>query len=196
VRRPIAVALTGGIGAGKSEALKAFARRGVPTLSADEVVHRVYAEDAEVRAALRDRYGEAVLETDGGVDRAAVAERVFAEPAELQWLEGLVHPRVGAVTERWRRGLLGAAEPPPVYVVEVPLLYEAGRDASFDVVVAITAPDEIRHARTRKVRQADRERRLLPDGEKLRRADFGYVNDGTLDELDAFVGHVLDALGP
>jgi dephospho-CoA kinase len=178
--RPLTVALTGGIGAGKSEALQAFARRGIPTLSADEVVHRLIAGDDEVRAALEERFGT--------TDRTEIATVVFAEEAQLAWLESLLHPRVRRATEEWLAGL--DAE---VAVTEIPLLFETGGEDRFDAVVAITAPDEIRAARTGQNRDA-RGRRLIPDEEKVARADFAYVNDGTLDELDAFVGEVLERL--
>jgi dephospho-CoA kinase len=178
--RPLAVAVTGGIGAGKSEALRAFARRGVPTLSADEVVHRLIAEDPDVRAALEERFGT--------TDRSRIAELVFADPEQLAWLEGLLHPRVRAAEEAWFAGL--DAE---VAVTEIPLLYEVGGESRFDAVVVITAPDALRASRSGVAGDA-RSRRLLPDDEKAARADFAYVNDGTLDQLDAFVGSVLDAL--
>jgi dephospho-CoA kinase len=178
--RPLTVAVTGGIGAGKSEALKAFARRGIPTLSADEVVHRLIAGDGEVQAALEERFGT--------TDRADIAAVVFAEEAQLAWLESLLHPRVRQATEEWLSGL--DAE---VAVTEIPLLFETGGEDRFDAVIVITAPDEIRAARTEQARDA-RGRHLMPDEEKVARADFAYVNDGTLDELDAFVGEVLERL--
>lgn len=78
-------------------------------------------------------------------------------------------------------------------VVEIPLLYETGADALFDAVVVITAPEEIRAAR-RGESVAERSSRLLPDAEKVRRADFAYVNDGSLEALDAFVQAVLAQL--
>jgi dephospho-CoA kinase len=178
--RPLSVAVTGGIGAGKSEALKAFARRDVPTLSADEVVHRLIAGDGEVRAALDERFGT--------TDRSRIAEIVFADAAELAWLEALLHPRVRRATEEWLAGL--DAE---VAVTEIPLLFETGGESRFDAVVVITAPEEVRASRSRQVSDA-RGRRLIPDEQKAARADFVYVNDGTLDELDAFVGEVLERL--
>lgn len=180
--RPLTVAVTGGIGAGKSEALKAFARRGIPTLSADEVVHRLIAGDGEVRAALEERFGT--------TDRAEIAAVVFAEEAELAWLESLLHPRVRRATAEWL-----AEQDAEVAVTEIPLLFETGGEDRFDAVVVITAPDEIRAARTEQARDA-RGRRLIPDEEKVARADFAYVNDRTLDELDAFVGEVLEHLRP
>ena len=80
-----------------------------------------------------------------------------------------------------------------VAVTEVPLLYETGGDRRFDAVVVLTAPAEVRAARS-DVRPDARAERLIPDEEKRRRADFVYVNDGTLAELDAFVADVLARL--
>jgi dephospho-CoA kinase len=176
----LTVAVTGGIGAGKSQALQSFARRGVPVLSADEVVHELIRDDPEVRAALEERFGT--------TDRGRIGEIVFADPEQLAWLEGLLHPRVRSAQEEWLAGLDA-----PVVVVEIPLLYETGGDARFDRVVVITAPPDVREARA--VRATDRRSdRLIPDVEKVARADFAYVNDGTLEELDAFVGDVLERL--
>jgi dephospho-CoA kinase len=187
VPRPVAVALTGGIGAGKSEALRAFARHGAAVRSSDEIVHRLLETDAEVRSALRERWGDGVF-ADGAVDRAAVAAIVFADRDELDWLEALLHPRVIDEYERWRAGLEGT----DVAVVEVPLLYETGGEKRFDKVVVVTAPAHLR-ARRRRMRDA-RADRLIPDDEKVARADFAYVNDGSLADLDAFVARVLERL--
>jgi dephospho-CoA kinase len=125
-----------------------------------------------------------------GADRAAVADIVFADPAELAWLERLLHPRVVREYLAWRD-----RQTAPVAVTEVPLLYETGGEARFDAVVVVTAPAEVRAARS-DVRPDARAQRLLPDEEKARRADFVYVNDGTLAELDAFVADVLARLSP
>jgi dephospho-CoA kinase len=191
-RRPLAVAITGGIAAGKSEALASFSRHGAAVASSDEVVHRVYAEDETLKDELRGRWGDAVFGQDGEVDRAAIGRIVFADRAELDWLEQQVHPRVRAVNRAWLEELAARDEPPPLAVVEVPLLYETGAEAGFDRVVAITAPAELRERRRAGV--DDRASRLVPEEEKLRRADFAFVNDGTLAELDAFVGGVVETL--
>lgn len=183
--RPLSVALTGGIGAGKSEALSAFARHGAATLSSDEIVHRLIAEDRQVRSALEQRLGT--------TDRGEIAAIVFDDPEALVWLEGLLHPRVRAEYEAWHERLARLPEPPALAVVEIPLLYETGSDARFDAVVVITAPENVRAARTR-VRPDSRAKRLLPDEEKIRRARYAYVNDGTLEQLDAFVAGVVRAL--
>jgi dephospho-CoA kinase len=189
--RPVSVALTGGIGAGKSTALEAFARYGAATRSSDEVVHELLRDDADVRQALIERFGPEVIGEDSA-DRAAIARVVFNDLEQLQWLERLLHPRVVEAQSRWQRELAATPEPPRVTVTEVPLLYETGGDDRFDHVVVITAPAETRAAR-RPV-DDERERRLIPDAEKVRRADYSYVNDGTLAELDAFVAEVMARL--
>jgi dephospho-CoA kinase len=192
-RKPLAVAVTGGIGAGKSAALAAFARHGAAVVSSDEIVHRLLAEDAEVLGALRERFGDRVFGADGSVSRAAVAQIVFADRAELAWLEALLHPRVVREYMEWRDALARLPDPPALCVTEVPLLYEVGGETRFDVVVAITAPADLRAKRT-KVPLAERSPRLIPDEEKLERAGFSYVNDGSLAQLDAFVASVVAQL--
>src|SRR5204863_3153131 len=99
-RRPIAVAITGGIGAGKSETLRAFERHGAAAASSDAIVHRLLRGDHEVHAALRERWGERIVGPDGA-DRAAIADIVFSNPDELTWLEGLLHPRVVREYTAW-----------------------------------------------------------------------------------------------
>jgi dephospho-CoA kinase len=190
--RPVSVAITGGIGAGKSEALRAFARHGAAVISSDEIVHRLLADDEEVRSALRERLGAAVFDEDGSVVRSRVAELVFSDPDARAWLEGLLHPRVVREYLSWRDEEARKPATPALTVTEVPLLYEVGGDSRFDRVVVITAPEEVRAARHP---LADaRGTRLLPDEEKIRRADFAFVNDGTLEELDRFVADVVEEL--
>ncbi len=191
--RPIAVAITGGIGAGKSEALYAFQKAGAATVSSDEIVHHLLRTDPEVREAIVRELGEDVLSADGEVDRARVAEKVFADRAKLDFLEQLLHPRVAAEYLRWREQLADLPNPPAVTVTEVPLLYETGGDKRFDRVVVITAPAKLREQR-RRVARDDRDERLLPDKEKAARADFVYVNTGTLEDLDAWVVGVMAEL--
>jgi len=182
LRRPVTVALTGGIAAGKSEALAAFARHGAATASADAIVHDLLAHDAEVRDAVRARFGDDAVD-----DRSRIGEIVFDDPGELEWLERLLHPRVVSAQQAWLEQVTE-----PVAVVEIPLLYETGAEARFDKVVVVTAPPEVRASR--RERTDEREARLLPDDEKIRRADFAYVNDGTLAELDDFVADVVHRL--
>jgi dephospho-CoA kinase len=147
-----------------------------------------------VRAAISARFGDRVLDQDGGIDRAAVAGIVFGDLEELSWLETLLHPRVVAAQRRWRDTLARRPDPPDVYVVEIPLLYETGGEERFDAVVVVTASPEVRAARANRPDLARREQRLIPDEEKVLRADFAYVNDGTIEELDAFVAGVMRKL--
>lgn len=191
--RPVAVAITGGIGAGKSEALYAFQKAGAATVSSDEIVHHLLRSDPEVKAAIVAELGEDVLDAEGVVDRKLVAEKVFADRAKLDFLERLLHPKVAVEYLRWREQLAELPEPPAVCVTEVPLLFETGAEQRFDKVVVITAPAKLREQR-RRVTRDDRDTRLLPDKEKVKRADFAYVNTGTLEELDEWVAGVMQEL--
>jgi dephospho-CoA kinase len=134
VTRPVAVAITGGIGAGKSEALRAFARHGAATVSSDEIVHHVLRRD-EVKRAIVGRLGNGVLGLDGEIDRGALGTVVFNDREALTWLEELLHPLVSAEYLQWRDDLARLDDAPRVCVTEVPLLYETGGDARFDKVV-------------------------------------------------------------
>jgi dephospho-CoA kinase len=191
--RPLAVAITGGIGAGKSTALESFRRHGAATVSSDEIVHHLLATDPEVKAALVERLGEEILGDDGDPDRERIALRVFRDREALDFLEKLLHPLVSREYMAWREQLAKLPNPPQVCVTEVPLLYEVGAETRFDKVVVITAPTKLREAR-RGGWKDDREARLVPDREKTKRADFTYVNTGTLDELDAWVAEVMATL--
>ena len=186
------VGLTGGIGAGKSEALAVFERRGIPVLSTDEVAHDIL-DDDQVRRAVVERWGEEIA-PGGAVDRDRVGEIVFADRDELAWLESVTHPRVGAKVLEWRQGLGPEVE---IAVVEVPLLFEAAIEGVFDATLAVIADDGIRDLRLRERGQAGlagREDRQLDQVEKERRADHVIRNDGSLEELDREVNNLIDQL--
>jgi len=193
VTRPVAVAITGGIGAGKSEALRAFARHGAATVSSDEIVHHLLVRD-DVRDRVASRLGGGVVDPGTGkLDRQAIATVVFNDRDALEWLEELLHPLVSAEYLRWRDQLAALPDAPPVCVTEVPLLYEAGADSRFDKVVLVTAPRKLRDMRT-EGRSLGREERFIPDAEKRKRADYVFVNTGSLEELDEFVASVMSGL--
>jgi dephospho-CoA kinase len=194
VARPIAVAITGGIGAGKSEALRAFARHGAATVSSDEIVHHLLRRE-DVRDAVVARMGHGIVAPDGEIDRGALADVVFNDRDALAWLESTLHPLVSAEYLRWREQLAALPDAPGVCVTEVPLLYETGGDARFDKVVVITAPTKLRRARSQ-VAGDERESRFIDDREKVARADYSYRNTGTMEELDAFVASVMRDLAP
>jgi dephospho-CoA kinase len=193
VRRPIAVAITGGIGAGKSTVLEAFRAHGAATVSSDEIVHHLLASDDGVREAIVARLGTEVLGGDGRPDRRRIAEAVFGDREQLAWLEGLLHPLVSREYLGWREDLAALDDPPRVCVTEVPLLFEVGAEERFDKVVVVTAPTALREQR-RRVARDDRDSRLFPDREKVLRADFHYVNTGTFEDLHAWVGGVMAEL--
>ncbi|HEX8645528.1 MAG TPA: dephospho-CoA kinase [Thermoleophilaceae bacterium] len=189
------VGLTGGIGAGKSEALSAFERLGAATLSSDAVVHELLATD-EVREELVDRFGPEVA-PEGRVDRDAVARLVFGDPDRRSWLEGYLWPKVGERIWGWRQELDAAADPPRAAVVEVPLLFEAGMDQAFDHTIAVVADDAIRAERIGErghAGVASRESRQLSQDEKADRADFAVTNDGTVEELEGALAAILDTI--
>ena len=182
------IGLTGGIGAGKSEALAAFERAGAATLSTDRVAHDLLDRD-DVRELLVERWGEEVA-PGGAVDRNRVAEIVFESPDELRWLESQTHPRVGEAVVAWRAELGDGVR---VAVVEVPLLFEAAMEEAFDATVAVIADDEIRERRLAERGQPGlegREQRQLDQGEKARRADHVIRNDGSLEDLEGEVRRV------
>ncbi|MFN8133219.1 MAG: dephospho-CoA kinase [Solirubrobacteraceae bacterium] len=186
------VGLTGGIGAGKSTALAELARLGAAVLSTDAVVHGLYGTDA-VRDAVVDRWGPEVA-PGGEVDRAAVAARAFATPADRRWLEELLWPQVGAAIAAWREEALAADPPPRALVVEVPLLFESGMDAAFDATIAVVADEGLRTERAAARGHAaldERTARQLPQSEKAERATHVAVNDGAVEDLAANLSAIL-----
>ncbi len=187
------VGLTGGIGSGKSTALAALAELGAATLSADAVVHELLGGE-ELRDALVARLGRDVLDSDGLIDRSAVAARVFGQAEERAWLEGLLWPRVGARIVEWRAEIDASEPRPPASVVEVPLLFESGMDAVFDTTVAVVADEPLRAERADArghTAVAERAGRQLTQQEKADRAGYVVRNDGTREELKAELSHVL-----
>jgi dephospho-CoA kinase len=190
------IGLTGGLGAGKSEALRALEELGAATLSTDAVVHELLASE-EIRSQLVERFGEEIA-PGGEVDRAQVAERVFGEPDQREWLEGILWPRVGERVMSWREEVDGAEPAPVAAVVEVPLLFEAGMEQAFDHTVAVVAEESVREERAGArghAAVASRAGRQLPQDEKAEKADFVVRNDGSLDELKETLSRFLDTIG-
>ena len=190
---PLKIGLTGGIAAGKSEALKAFARLGAATLSSDAVVHELLEGD-ELRSRLEERWGPEVVAADGRLDRAKVGEVVFADPEELTWLESQIHPLVQARTAEWLLSLPAETE---VAVVEVPLLFEVGGERPFDTTVAVVTSDEVRRERAAARGHAlvdEREARQLTQAEKAGRAEHVIENDGSVEDLEQGLSALLAKL--
>jgi dephospho-CoA kinase len=179
---PLTIGLTGGIAAGKSEALAAFERLGAATISSDAVVHELL-DSEPLLGRLTERWGDEVA-PEGQVDRTKVGEIVFADPEQLKWLEAQIHPLVGERLGAW---LASLGDDVSVAVVEVPLLFESEMEPVFDTTVAIVTSDEVRRERAEARGHAmvgEREARQLPQEEKAARAEHVVENDGSIEDLE------------
>ncbi len=190
------IGLTGGIGCGKSSAVRMFASAGFDFIDSDAVVRERVLTDEAVQAALRARWGDLVFCTEGAVDRGRVAEKVFASEEERQWLEALVHPRVYAV---WRERL--AEAPRARWVVEVPLLFEQRLENWFDFIVCVAcAPaQQLARLEQRGLPRPLAEQRInqqLPLAHKIEHSDFVLWNDGTPGFLQKQVVRLIAATAP
>jgi dephospho-CoA kinase len=189
---PLTIGLTGGIAAGKSEALAAFSRLGAATLSSDAVVHELL-DSEPLLGRLVERWGRDVA-PGGHVDRNRIGEVVFADPEQLTWLEQQIHPLVGERIGGWLLALPAATE---IAVIEVPLLFESGMERAFDTTVAIVTVDEVRRERAAARGHAlvdEREARQLAQDEKAERAEHTVTNDGSVEDLERALSALTEKL--
>ena len=195
--KPPRVAVTGGIGSGKSTALAFLGELGAAVLSSDDVVHRIYTDPA-IQDALRRRFGMGVV--DGTrVNRAMLGRLVFEDREALDWLERLTHPHVRRVVEEWALAHEHAPQPPELLAVEVPLLFESGlMIEEFDCVLLITAPRDVRLERVAaKLTPEEFERRAtrqLSEAEKADRSDFVFENTGSRRRMREFIAETYAAI--
>jgi dephospho-CoA kinase len=185
------VGLTGGLGAGKSEALRLLGELGAATLSTDAVVHELLEGD-DLRDELVARLGPEIA-PGGRLERSRIAERVFGDEEARAWLEKTLWPRVGERVAAWRMEVGNDR----VAVVEVPLLFESGMEAAFDHTIAVVADEDVREERAAArghASIAERAGRQLTQAEKADRADFTVRNDGSLEELKESLSQVLGKL--
>src|SRR5262249_24577785 len=155
------------------------------TISSDAVVHELYEGDA-LRDAVVARWGERVA-PGGIVDRAAIAQRAFAQEDERRWLEEQIWPLVGSRVAGWLEEARNREPVPPAGVVEVPLLFEAGLEGIYDATIAVLAAEEVRAQRAAARGHeavSERHARQLDQEEKARRATYVVRNDGTEQELE------------
>ena len=176
------IAVTGPLASGKSTIVDLLGELGAETVSADEVVHYLLAEDDETIARVVERFGEGVR-GENGIDRKALGRVVFGDAEALSDLENLLHPRVRDETDRRAAGS-GA----DLFVAEIPLLFEGGGEERFDLTVAVTSPEERRRAWAEERGMEEEQRHAIEDRqfsqeEKARRADVVVENDGDLDRL-------------
>jgi dephospho-CoA kinase len=188
------IGLVGGVASGKSLAANAVVELGAVLLDADKTGHLVLADDPDVRQAVLGRWGQSVLGPDGKVDRAAVAKKVFAKgddaTSDREFLENLLHPRIGRRLEQQRDQAAAAGK--PAVVLDAPLLLEAGWGPMCDFVIMIDSPREARLARaaTRgwtETEFSQREAAQWPTEKKRSSADAVIQNHGSSAELRAAV---------
>ncbi len=194
----ISVGLTGGIGSGKSVVAELFRIMGLPVYDSDIRAKALYDESPELKMAMVERFG-ATLYKGSRLDRAALADLIFKDPAALQAVNALVHPFVSADFFAWAANL----DSVPALVQESAILFEANLADRFDLVVSVTAPEALRIDRVCRrngwtVEQVrERMRHQLPEAERLSRSDVVLVNDGVkalLPQVVALVGRLKQVI--
>lgn len=191
--RPLRIGLTGGIASGKSVVAELFASRGVPVIDTDRIAREVVEPGEPALAQVVESFGDGILDEAGRLDRRALRERVFADPADRCRLEDILHPAIMAELERQCAAAGGEYQ-----VLVIPLLVEGGRSDAVDRVLVVDCPVETQLARLCRrddeteagarailAAQASREERLAA-------ADDVIVNDGSFEALEHRVAE-LDA---
>nr|NLI49537.1 dephospho-CoA kinase [Propionibacterium sp.] len=195
------IALTGGIGSGKSTVADLLAARGAVIVDADLLAREAVAPGSPGLAAVVARFGRGVLAPDGTLDRAALGALVFADAAARADLNAIVHPRVRDLAARRRAEAL-AADPEAVVVHVIPLLVETGQADSFDTVVVVDCPVAVQVARVMArngLSRPDAEARVAAQASRDQRlavATHVIDNGGTPDELGPQVAALWAALAP
>ena len=191
-------ALTGGIATGKSYVRVRLASHGIPTLDSDTLAREAVAPGSTGLAAVAARFGDGILAADGSLDRRALGALVFADPGARADLEAIVHPRVREATAAWLDRLAAAGE--SVAVVDIPLLYETGRERDFDRVIVTSCPRSQQIARVVErdgLSPADAEARIdaqLATDDKVRRADFVIDTGGTFGDTNRQTDRLVERL--
>ncbi|MBT6593300.1 MAG: dephospho-CoA kinase [Porticoccaceae bacterium] len=189
------IGLTGGIGSGKSTVAEAFRQLGIETVDADQASRAVVEPGMPALAAISAQFGSQIIQADGGLDRAALRQIIFTDPAQKLWLESLLHPLI----RDWIIEQLKAATSPYV-ILESPLLFETDQHQLVHKTVLVDLPEalQIERACARDGNQADQIQRIIdaqmPREEKLSRADIVLDNSAPLDTLAARVTAVHQTL--
>lgn len=183
------VGLTGNIASGKSTVASVWRELGAIVVDADELARRAVEPGSPALASIVARWGAGMLQSSGTLDRAALRDRAFRDPAERAALEGIIHPRVAELRgEEFRRAERSGAA---VVVADIPLLFEVGLASDFDVVVLVDAPESVRRERIVRHRDldgAEADRMIasqMPATEKRLLADLIIDNSGSIEELRA-----------
>jgi len=194
----IKVALTGNIASGKSTVARIWSDAGIPVIRADDLARDAVAPGSHGLSRVVEEFGEDVLNEDGTLDRISLRTRVFRSPEERTRLEQILHPLIGSLRDAWvaRQNDQETA----MVVAEIPLLYEAGLEKDYDLVVLVVSPRKERLRRLTEERGFDEEEASrmmaaqIPADEKLSRADYVLDNGGTREDLELRSLALLDLL--
>ncbi len=194
------IGLTGGIACGKSTAAKYFEKRGIPVIYADQLAHRVIEPGRRAYKKIVEEFGSSVLDSSGKIDRKKLGEIVFNNPEKLERLNQITHPEVALEAAREIARYRGQGV--SVLIYEVPLLFEAGLESLFDVIITVYVPREVQRERLLRrhpeLSPEEAEKRIdsqMPVDEKARRSDYILDNTGTTEELfkqiDELIGEIV-----
>ncbi len=181
------VGITGGIGSGKSTVCILFELLGIPVFYADEAARTLMDTDPALQATIVSLFGEGIYNS-GVLNRAALSKVVFGNPAKLAALNAVVHPASIAAAQRWF-----AVQKAPYAIKEAAIFFESGSQTGMDLMMGVSAPEELRIARTIKRSGMNREQvlarigRQMNEAEKMSRCDFVVIND----DLHAVLPQVL-----
>jgi len=195
-KRPLLVGLTGSIGMGKSETAQLFARLGIPVHDADAVVHRLYDQGGAAVPAIRRMFPDSVVE--GRVERSRLAQELRRDPSAFAKLEAIVHPLVARDQKEFVER--AAAERADIVVLDIPLLFESGRQADMDAVVVVSAPGDVQRARVLARPGMSEEAldhilaRQMPDVDKRARAHFVVETGEGIEQAFEQVKAIVSAL--
>jgi dephospho-CoA kinase len=192
------LALTGGIATGKSYARQRFEELGIPSVDADEIARKLPRRHSEALEAIVRRFGPAILNRNGTLNRRALAAVVFANPDARHDLEAILHPAVYRAIQGWfeHLELLGRHR---IGLADIPLLFETGRHAGFDKVIVTWCPEEMQIARMldRGLTETEARQRMaaqLPSAEKKARADYVIETSGPKEDTNRQIDAIFDQL--
>ena len=190
------VGLTGSIAMGKSETARLFSTRGVPVFDSDFAVHELYSPSGAAVEAIGAIAPAAIDKRF--VDRKILAELVARTPPLLKQIEAIVHPLVQAAQEAFV--LAASRSGAPFVVIDIPLLFETGRERELNRTIVVSAPADIQRRRALSRSSMSEEKldfilsKQMPDVEKRRKADFVIDNSGTLENTAMQVDRIISTL--
>jgi dephospho-CoA kinase len=192
------IGVTGGIGSGKSLVCSMFAERGIPIIPADDIAKQVMVDDVGLRMQLISLLGPATYRSDGSLDKAFVASKIFSDASVQKKVNHLVHPKVESEIER-RFSTLERSNT-PIGIVEAALIYESGFNKNLDAVIVVAAPeaDRIKRVVARDKSSIDQVKSRIAAqmaaDQKASKADYIIHNSGSIAELESSVQFLLTIL--